>query len=59
MTQRQISIQELIDRIKTLPKAKAEESVRQFLLGFIGPDQKRDYLRNKFRREERQRVGEL
>lgn len=52
-----MSNQELIDYVRTLPKADAEKQIKKFLLQFIGEDKRGDVLRNRYKRELRRKVG--
>jgi len=52
-------IDKLLSDLKVSRKEDQRKLVIKFLLGFIGPPRKNDYLGNKFKREMRRRVGEL
>lgn len=54
-----MTIHDLVDRVKSLPKDRAEEQIRTFLMIQIGPDLKGKPLENRFKRKMRKRVKEL
>lgn len=54
-----MSPQDLIDYVRSLPKAEAEKQVRRFLLDFIGENKRGDILRNRYKRELRRKAREL
>lgn len=41
---------DFIDRIKVLPQPQAEAQVRAYLEAFVGEEERRSIIRNRFRR---------
>ena len=53
-----LSVDDFIDRIKSLPQKQAAAQVRAYLLAFIGEERKGDILRNRFKREYQRKAKE-
>lgn len=54
-----MTIETLVNRVKTLPQDQAEHQVRNFLAILIGPDLKGQLLENRYKRKLRKRIKDL
>jgi len=54
-----MTLSDLVERVKTLPKPQAEFQIKRFIIDFIGPDKPGQLLENRYKRKIKRNVSKL